>query len=157
MLAGCDLDWEHVQPTLGQVVELPGYPWQRKRIGSERARRAVRFCRQPVIRCLGRRIPRGRIDAEIFEASSENAQTWLVDHRIFGRLLVPAAAVLETLAVAARHSSLDLPQRQLTGFAMHRPLSCPSRARRGETRWQVVVKQSKNGRAELEWHQCNLR
>ena len=30
-VAGCDLNWEHVQPTSGQVVELPGYPWQRKR------------------------------------------------------------------------------------------------------------------------------
>ena len=24
-------DWERSQPTLGQVVDLPGYPWQRKR------------------------------------------------------------------------------------------------------------------------------
>ena len=41
--AGCDLDWEHVQPTVGQVVELPGYPWQRKRhwIRARPARSAV--------------------------------------------------------------------------------------------------------------------
>ena len=58
---------------------------------------------------LGHRIPVAGIDAEIFEASSDKAQAWLVDHRILGRLLVPAAAVLETLAVAAE-TAIGLPR-----------------------------------------------
>ena len=126
--AGCDLDWEHVQPTLGQVVELPAYPWQRKRhwIRARPARSAVLpAAGHPM---LGHRIPVAGIEAEIFEASSDKAQAWLVDHRIFGRLLVPAAAVLETLAAAA-DTVLGLPQMQLTGFVMHRPLILPEPGR----------------------------
>jgi myxalamid-type polyketide synthase MxaC len=30
-IAGCNLVWERVQPSVGQIVELPAYPWQRKR------------------------------------------------------------------------------------------------------------------------------
>ena len=30
-VAGCSLAWERVQPSLGQIVDLPTYPWQRKR------------------------------------------------------------------------------------------------------------------------------
>lgn len=30
-VAGCNLTWEHVQPNSGRVVDLPTYPWQRKR------------------------------------------------------------------------------------------------------------------------------
>ena len=92
------------------------------------------------------------IGAEIFEASSDKAQAWLIDHRIFGQLLVPAAAVLETLAVAAG-KVLGLPQRQLTGFSMHRPLTLAEQGE-GQARWQVVVKSFENGRAELEWHEA---
>ena len=150
--AGCDLDWENVQPTLGQVVELPGYPWQRKRhwLRARPARSAVLpAAGHPV---LGHRIPVAGIGAEIFEASSDKAQAWLIDHRIFGQLLVPAAAVLETLAVAAG-KVLGLPQRQLTGFSMHRPLTLPEQGE-GQARWQVVVKSFENGRAELEWHEA---
>ena len=92
------------------------------------------------------------IEAEIFEASSDEAQAWLVDHRIFGRLLVPAAAVLETLAAAA-NTVLGLPQMQLTGFVMHRPLILPELGE-GQARWQVVVKNIEDGRVELEWHEA---
>ena len=101
---------------------------------------------------LGHRIPVAGIEAEIFEASSDRAQAWLIDHRIFGRLLVPAAAVLETLTAAAE-TVLGLPQRQLTGFVMHRPLILSEQGE-GQTRWQVVVKSFEDGRAELEWHEA---
>ena len=101
---------------------------------------------------LGHRIPVAGIEAEIFEASSDKAQAWLIDHRIFGRTLVPAAAVLETLTAAA-DTVLGLPQRQLTGFVMHRPLILPEQGE-GQARWQVVVKSLEDGRAELEWHEA---
>jgi NADPH:quinone reductase-like Zn-dependent oxidoreductase/nucleoside-diphosphate-sugar epimerase len=151
-VAGCDLNWEHVQPTSGQVVELPGYPWQRKRywIRARPTRSTVLPAAEHSM--LGGRIPLAGVNAEIFEASSDNAQTWLIDHRIFGRLLVPAAAVMETLAVAAS-TVLGLPERQLSGFAMHRPLILPELGE-GQARWQIVVKRSENGHAELEWHQA---
>jgi acyl transferase domain-containing protein/NADPH:quinone reductase-like Zn-dependent oxidoreductase len=150
--AGCNLNWEHVQPTSGQVVDLPGYPWQRKRYWIR-----LRPTRSLVLPeaghpMLGHRIPLAGLEAEIFEASSDKAQTWLIDHRIFGRLLLPAAAVLETFAVAAG-TVLGLPQRQLAGFAMHRPLILPEPGE-GQARWQIVVKRFEEGKAELEWHQA---
>ena len=128
-VAGCDLNWEHVQPTSGQVVELPGYPWQRKRywIRARPTRSTVLPAAEHSM--LGGRIPLAGVNAEIFEASSDKAQTWLIDHRIFGRLLVPAAAVMETLAVAAG-TVLGLPERQLT-WLYHAPSSHPARAGRG--------------------------
>ena len=150
--AGCDLDWKHVQPTPGQVVSLPGYPWQRKRYWIRPRPTPSAVLPAAVHPMLGHKIPLAGIEAEIFDASSDQAQTWLVEHRIFGRLLVPAAAVMETLAVAA-NMVLDLPQTQLTGFVMHRPLILPELGE-GRARWQIVVKRTENGHAELEWHQA---
>ena len=150
--AGCDLNWEDIQPALGQTVDLPAYPWQRKRhwIRARSARRAAPP--QDAHPVLGRRIPVAEIGAEIFEGSSGGAQPWLADHRIFGRLLLPAAAVLEALAVAAERT-LGLAEAQLTDFAMHRPLVVPEPGE-GEARWQAVVKSAGTGRAELELHEA---
>ena len=151
-VAGCDLDWEHVQPTSGQVVELPSLSMAAKTPLDPNAPARGAVLPAAGHPMLGHRIPVAGIEAEIFEASSDKAQTWLVDHRIFGRLLVPAAAVLETLTVAA-DTVLGLPQRQLTGFVMHRPLILPEQGE-GQARWQVVVKSFEDGRAELEWHEA---
>ena len=46
-------DGEHAQPTPGQVVGCQAIHGSESGIGSERARRPARFCRQPSTRCLG--------------------------------------------------------------------------------------------------------
>ena len=148
--AGCDLAWARVQPSLGHPVELPSYPWQRKRYWL-RERPAPDASSASVGHpLLGHQIAVAGIEADIFEANSEKAQHWLGDHRIFRRLLLPAAAVFEMFAVAAGRIA-DLPRMQLTGLAIHRPLALPETGE-GQARWQVVVKRSTSRSVELELH-----
>ena len=150
--AGCDLNWARLQPFSGRVVELPAYPWQRKRhwIRVPPAWSAGPLAAEHPL--LGHQVPAAGIEAEIFESSSERAQTWLVDHRIFGKLLLPAAAVLEIFTVAAARVP-GSSQRQLGAFAMHRPLVVPEPGE-GRAHWQVVVKNSGASRSELELHEA---
>ena len=149
-VAGCNLIWEVVQPSLGHVVDLPTYPWQRKRHWIRKRPKVNANSRSTPVEhpLLGHRIEVAGTEAVIFELNSRTAQTWLLDHRISGKLLLPAAAVLEAFAAAAR-AVLDAEPIQLTGFTMQRPLACPEPGE-GEARWQVVVKKSERGRAELE-------
>ena len=86
--------------------------------------------------------------ARIFEAGSQGTPAWLADHRIFGRVVMPAAAVLDAFAVAAI-GALGGAQSELRDFTMHRPLFL-SEAGAEATRWQVVVHVSGADRVDLE-------
>ncbi len=65
--AGCNLAWEYVQPKLGRIVDLPTYPWQRKRhwIRKSRGRHTDPASVQHPL--LGRRIEVAGIEAQVFE------------------------------------------------------------------------------------------
>ena len=145
--AGRDLTWERVQGT-GQVVSLPAYPWQRTRhwLRRQLPRLATEHRRErhPL---LGRRITVAGVDAIVFEGGPAAAQSWLADHRVFGRLLMPAAAVMELLLAAAAQA-MAWPRPQLTGFAMLRPLTLPE-ADADPAVWQVVVRPLPTGAAQL--------
>ena len=148
--AGCNLTWDRIQPNLGRVVDLPTYPWQRKRhwISTLPTRHTASVSGEHPL--LGRRIDVAGIEAKVFESSARDVQNWLSDHRISGRLLLPCAAVLEAFAAAGR-VSLDFEPIKLTGFAMHRPLVIPEQSEDGcETRWQVIAKEIQDGGADLE-------
>ena len=148
--AGCNLTWDRIQPNLGRVVDLPTYPWQRKRhwISTLPTRHTASVSGEHPL--LGRRIDVAGIEAKVFESSARDVQNWLSDHRISGRLLLPCAAVLEAFAAAGR-VSLDFEPIKLTGFAMHRPLVIPEQSEDGcETRWQVIAKETQDGGADLE-------
>lgn len=151
--AGGALNWAQLQPGSGQLVDLPAYPWQRKRhwIRPTPARGAApRMAEEHPL--LGRRISAAGIDAEIFESSSERAQAWLADHRIFGKLLLPGAAAIDIFATAACRNP-GLSQAQLTGFAMHRPSIAPESGE-GQARWQVVARNAGASRVGLELHEA---
>ena len=150
--AGCDVHWGIAQPTTGRTVSLPPYPWQRKRFWLRATPTRGAMTPSALHPMLGHRISVAELDADVFEATSESVQSWLGDQRIFGKLLVPAAAVLESL-VAAAEKTLDTRQLGLTGFAMLRPLILPE-AGEGHGRWQVIVKRLDDGRAELELHEA---
>jgi acyl transferase domain-containing protein/NADPH:quinone reductase-like Zn-dependent oxidoreductase len=147
--AGWDPSWDRLQ-TPGETVELPPYPWQRKRhwhsVSARRAPGAPAGHAHPL---LGRSVPIAGVDACVFEGGSQAAPPWVADHRIRGRMLLPAAAVIEAFDAAARLSSHA--SVQLTGFAMHRAFPVPEPAER-PIRWQVCVKPSDAGGAALEWH-----
>jgi acyl transferase domain-containing protein len=143
--SGADLAWPAVQPAAGAVCTLPAYPWQRRRHWI-RPRPAAPHGRKATSGhpLLGEEFSAAGIAAKIFAGGSAEAP-WLADHRIFGRLLMPAAAVMETFVAAARMFGETA---ELANFAMHRPLDLGE----GDARWQVVAKPA-DDRIELEWYE----
>ena len=64
-------------------------------------------------------------------------------------MLAPAAAEMEAFC-AAGGRFLDAPV-EIVDFAIHRPLAMPQDGD-ALVNWQVVVKKTDGGRADLEWH-----
>ena len=148
--AGVDPAFAALPHTPGEFVSLPTYPWQRKRFWiRQRPSEAGAFADTLTGHVLlGRRVSAAGVHARIFEAGSQGTPAWLADHRIFGRVVMPAAAVLDAFAVAAI-GALGGAQSELRDFTMHRPLFL-SEAGAEATRWQVVVHVSGADRADLE-------
>jgi acyl transferase domain-containing protein len=125
--AGCLPAWQRVQAGQGQVVALPAYPWQRRRFWlRERPRtaasRATVGGEHPL---LGAQLATaGR--ARIFDGGAAGAP-WLGEHRILGRGLLPATAIME-----AFHAAVDKP---VEGFTIRGPLELED----GLARWQIVA------------------
>lgn len=138
-VAGCDVDWRRIQPQDASVVSLPSYCWQHTRHWlAPPAGDAVPVDSLPRAPLIGVRIAAAGMDAQIFEGSSADAQDWLVDHRVHGRLLLPAAAMIEMLLSAAAKAT-GWTQPRLNGLTVQRPLVVPEPTT-GFARWQVVVK-----------------
>jgi acyl transferase domain-containing protein/NAD(P)-dependent dehydrogenase (short-subunit alcohol dehydrogenase family)/acyl carrier protein len=150
--AGCDLAWPAVHPTAGAITTLPPYPWQRRRhwIRTRPASAVTRFGATDGHPLLGLRVQVAGTDAQIYQGGSDGAMAWLADHRIFGTLVMPAAAVMEMLSAAAS-KALGRVHPRVTDFAMLRPVVLPEPGE-GQSQWQVVVKPLPDGRAELAWH-----
>jgi acyl transferase domain-containing protein/NADPH:quinone reductase-like Zn-dependent oxidoreductase len=148
--AGATPTWEAVQHGTGDVVSLPAYPWQRKRHWIRPRPAAAAAAEEPGVATghllLGRRVAAAGIDARIFEGRWTGEPAWLAEHRIFGRLLLPAAAVLGAFHAAGSDVLSSTPA--LTGFAMDRPLFLPEPGE-GSARWQVVATPGATGTFEL--------
>ena len=155
-VAGIAVDWAAVLGD-GEVVDLPRYPWQHKRYwvrqAPARSNESGPAAADGVHPLLCRDVPAAGIPQRLFEGDSRSAAQWLVDHRLFGRLLLPAAAALEMLGVAAgrQWSGRDL---DLYGFTMHRPLvlhevTTDAGVAAETVRWQVVLEPRSDGGADL--------
>lgn len=139
-VVGHTLDAQAVARDYGSVVDLPRYPWQRKRywlrptpVAATRGPTAVGS--HPL---LGRRLSSAATKARVFEGEwAHGGAGALHDHRIGGRLLMPAAAMLELLDAALR-ACANGAARHLESFVVERPLFLPE-AGAGATAWQVVV------------------
>jgi acyl transferase domain-containing protein/NADPH:quinone reductase-like Zn-dependent oxidoreductase len=147
--AGFDLDWKRVQPGGGSVTSLPGYSWQRRRFWirprpTEAGDPLTAGRRHPLV---GRRISVAGMDAHVFEGGSRQASSWLADHRVFGRLLLPAAAMMEMLASTVSEA-MRWPQSVLSDFVLLQALPLPE-LEAGDARWQVVVRPLPAGCAEV--------
>jgi len=147
--AGYDINWKNVQAGPGQIVDLPSYPWQRRRhwipARQDRAPQST-HADHPL---LGKLTEIAGIKASVYQADSAFAPAWLVDHCIENRILVPAAAVMEAFSAAGTRF-LGQPV-EIVGFAMHRPLVVPQDGE-ASTQWQVVIETTESGQAELQWH-----
>jgi acyl transferase domain-containing protein len=147
--AGRDVNWRKVQAGPGQIVDLPSYPWQRRRhwipVHNARPSRPSQLD-HPL---LGQRTEVAGLEASLYQSDSASAPAWLADHIIGDRVLVPAAAEMEAF-LAAGGRFLGAPV-EITGFSIHRPLAIQQDGE-APVRWQVVVKRTEAGEAELEWH-----
>ena len=152
--AGCLPDWAAVQPGPGEVVSLPAYPWQRERHWLERSALAddvwpIEAALHPV---LGTRLTLAGQRLAVFDGDSRAARSWLADHRIFGRLLLPAAAMMEAFAAAA-NAAFAADGAVLSDVTIERPLVLPE-GDAPAARWQTQVQAIDGGRARLELHEA---
>ncbi len=144
---GFALQWSAIFPDAGEVVALPAYPWQHRpfwiRARPTRAGAIV----GTVHPLLGSRVATAGIAARIFEGDSSAARSWLVDHRIFGALPLPAAAMIELLSAAAG-SAPGAGRIEMRDLVIERPLLVPE-SEADVARWQTVIEPGEGGTADL--------
>ena len=142
------------------VVRLPTYPWQRERFPFARAQGAVSVLRadpeaNPL---LGSRLPTA---IPTFERElTPDSPPWLGDHRLFGKVLFPAAAFVSA-AWAAGHEAFGTDDLVVEDLAIRGPLVVPDDSSRrlqvtstpeGDARrvrvWSASVEEIAKGRWE---------
>ncbi|WP_235439209.1 type I polyketide synthase, partial [Streptomyces yangpuensis] len=150
-VAGAPLDWAAVVGGPGAVVDLPTYPFQRRRHWLEGPAAVgdagglgMAAERHPLIGAAlwmadeDKLVLSGRI--------ALNTQPWLVDHAVAGTVLLPGTAFVELAIRAGDHTGLD----QLDELTLQAPLVL---AGRGAVQLQVVVDApDEQGRRALSVH-----
>lgn len=104
-VAGVPVAWERVYPGPLAPVELPTYPFQRERhwFAPRRNSPTREPGRHPL---LGHRLESPHFAGSVFETLlHEQEPAWLSDHRVFGRVVVPAAALLEMCRTAVAEAA----------------------------------------------------
>jgi acyl transferase domain-containing protein/NADPH:quinone reductase-like Zn-dependent oxidoreductase/acyl carrier protein/ubiquinone/menaquinone biosynthesis C-methylase UbiE len=135
MAAGADLDWSVYFPRSGRVADLPAYPWQRKRHWQGAARDWVRTSGSGAIDhpLLGERMPGPH---PVWDGAVEPTLVpWLVDHKVTGSVVMPAAGYVE-MALAAGRIALGAPV-EVDHLQIAAPLAVPW-ADAGGVRTQVA-------------------
>src|SRR5215469_9894914 len=122
---GQRIAWDRLHPTGGRRVKLPGYPWQRERFWPEqRERGRARNIQSHPLLTRHFHPPLER-DTHIWEADVNTGRLpHLLDHRIAGAVIVPAAVYLET-AIAAASEIFDGEPLGLTDVVLARALLVP--------------------------------
>jgi len=123
-VAGVAIDWAGFDRDYGRrKVQVPTYPFQRERHWVEMpvGRAATRSESPTEHPLLGRALSSPRLSDAVFERELDGDTLAAVrDHRIFGRVVMPAAAYLEMAAAAAR-TVADEPC-VIEDFVIHEPL-----------------------------------
>jgi acyl transferase domain-containing protein/NADPH:quinone reductase-like Zn-dependent oxidoreductase/NAD(P)-dependent dehydrogenase (short-subunit alcohol dehydrogenase family) len=146
--AGRSVQWDAINSKSGAVVPLPSYPWQRKRFWlRDRPASAVQAGRDTRHPLLGRQLEVAGDRVRVWQGDSRAARPWLTDHRIYRRIVMPAAAVVEAFVAAAVASGFA--RVELTGLTIQRPLFVPEDDVT-VARWQVVATFTDEGRLALE-------
>ena len=150
-VAGASVDWVGFDaPYDRRKVHLPTYPFQRERFWVEKVptRRSTPVpaptSGHPL---LGRQLSSPALTKVVFERElSADALSAIRDHRIFGRVIVPASAYLE-IGSAVGAAVLGDGARSVTGLSIHEPIVIEQGAIRT---LQVVVEDSVDGSARFE-------
>ncbi|HVR06985.1 MAG TPA: type I polyketide synthase, partial [Thermoanaerobaculia bacterium] len=140
---GGGVDWQGVFPR-GRRVALPTYAWQRRRywIEGSAAGPSGESTGHPL---LGVRVSMAGAAAVYEAAVSRPAQSWLYDHRVGDRALMPGAGMAELVRAAGEHCSGGAAV-EVMSLVLVTPLVLPEQ---GAQRVQVVVKEEEDGRREV--------
>ncbi len=135
--SGQRLDCQRLFPSFAQRALLPMYPWQRQRLWVEaRTPVAGRRTSHPL---LGHQVV-GAWSERTFEISISAATfPWLRDHRVGGRIVVPAVFIAEMFRGASEEGGAEASVRDLV---ISRPIVVPDQ---GERRLQVVMAANAGG------------
>ena len=97
----------NLPPLNGRRVDLPLYPFQRQNYWVQPKRSPPR---EPAggHPLLGRRLRSALASMQYEAVLGPEHPSWLADHKVSGRIIVPAAALLEMLLAAARDGPVEL-------------------------------------------------
>jgi acyl transferase domain-containing protein len=151
-LAGADIDWRAVHDKSGgRVTDLPTYPFRRERYWFAAAPVADRHSTHPARTghpLLGTRLRSAARQAVFESVLRPDSPAFLADHRVQGRVVVPATAYLETLLAAAR-SVLDEGAHSVEDMTIEQAMLLDDDAADGRT-VQAVVDPAADGTATAE-------
>lgn len=97
--AGIDPDWAAIQPAEGEVTSLPAYPWQRRPFWIDDRR--ARTPETSAAAWVGTPSAVAGTALTIVPVDADAISGWVGDHRIFGEVVVPGAAIMQAMASAA--------------------------------------------------------
>ncbi|WP_407562332.1 type I polyketide synthase [Streptomyces sp. 184] len=135
--AGVDVDWQALCSG-GRRVELPTYPFQRRRYWLRPAPGGAALAADLGVRAAGHPMLGGAVDMAdgrgvvLTGRLSISAQPWLADHRVGERALVPGTAFVDLALRAGDEAG----RGRLEELTLHTPLVVPEH---GGVRLQVVV------------------
>jgi len=104
-LQGIEIDWLGFDSDYTrQKVVLPNYPWQHQRYWFENtAKKALLSSRTQSHPLLGKRLRSPLVKGLVFESEFHTDNLpFLMDHRIYGSIVAPAASYIAMLTLAAR-------------------------------------------------------
>jgi acyl transferase domain-containing protein/NADPH:quinone reductase-like Zn-dependent oxidoreductase/NAD(P)-dependent dehydrogenase (short-subunit alcohol dehydrogenase family)/SAM-dependent methyltransferase len=147
-LAGASIDWRAVwKGSSARRVDLPTYAFQRERCWFAARRRSAPGGRDTGHPLLGARLRSALSDIAQFESELHaESVPFLRDHRVNGRLILPAAAFVE-MALSAGQRALSAPQ-SLEDMVIGDPLVVADDEVR---RVQTVVRRSSEASERSEW------
>ncbi|MCC8246313.1 type I polyketide synthase [Saccharothrix luteola] len=123
LAAGGRVDRDRYFPTPGRVTDLPAYPWQRERHWEGTPEQWLRTSGDGRVHhpMLGERLPSPQ---PLWQGPVEPVLVpWLVDHRLAGSVVMPAAGFVE-MALAAGNRALGHPV-EVRHLEISRPLVVP--------------------------------
>jgi acyl transferase domain-containing protein len=104
--AGFAIDWRGLYSDGGAVVELPSYPWRKRRFWVEDtgAIRPHSSAARPVVHpLLGRRVLSPALEKVVFESElSTSSPAYLAEHVVHEKVLMPGSAFVEMALAAGR-------------------------------------------------------